>query len=220
MARLLVVEDEERLRSFIVRTLETDGHFVAVAGNGPDGVRRTYEEVFDLVVLDLMIPGFDGIEALRRILNHDPEQRVLILSAVADVGSRVQTLRMGATDYLTKPFAAAELLARVQARLRAPKSTGLQRWLRVGPATLDLERQVLEVSGKAVNLTHRELLLVGYLMRRSGEVCTRDELLSSVWGYDDPGSNVVDVTVRRVRGKMPLPMIETVRNAGYVFTAS
>lgn len=220
MARLLVIEDEDRLRSFVVRTLEADGHFVAEAATGPDGVRRTHEDVYDLVVLDLMLPGFDGVEVLRRILNHDPEQRVLVLSAVADVASRVQCLRMGAADYLTKPFAAAELVARVQARLRSPKSTTAQRWLRVGQATLDLERQQLNVSGKVVPLTHRELLLVGVLMRRAGEVCTRDELLSSVWGYDDPASNVVEVTVRRIRNKIPLPMIETVRNAGYVFAAS
>ncbi len=219
MGRLLVVEDEERLRTFVVRTLEADGHLVDTAGTGPDGVRRTHEHVYDLVVLDLMLPGFDGVEALRRILNHDPEQRVLILSAVADVASRVQCLRMGAADYLTKPFAGAELVARVQARLRAPKSAGSQRWLRVGQATLDLERQKLDVAGRTVPLTHRELLLVGYLMRRAGEVCSREELLSGVWGYDDQTSNVVDVTVRRVRGKLPLPLIETVRSVGYTFAA-
>jgi two-component system copper resistance phosphate regulon response regulator CusR len=126
---------------------------------------------------------------------------------------------MGAADYLTKPFAGAELVARVQARLRAPRSTTVQRWLRVGQATLDLERQKLDVAGKTVPLTHRELLLVGYLMRRAGEVCSREELLSAVWGYDDQTSNVVDVTVRRVRGKLPLPMIETVRSVGYTFAA-
>jgi two-component system copper resistance phosphate regulon response regulator CusR len=218
MSRLLVVEDEERLQAFVVRVLEADGHLVDVAGTGPDGVRRTHESVYDLVVLDLMLPGFDGVEALRRILNHDPEQRVIVLSAVSDVASRVQCLRMGATDYLTKPFAGAELVARVQARLRAPKSAAAQRWLRVGQTTLDLERQRLDIGGKVVALSHRELLLVGYLMRRAGEVCSREELLSGVWGYDDETSNVLDVTVRRVRAKIPLPLIETVRHVGYAFT--
>lgn len=219
MSRLLVVEDEARLQTFLVRTLEANGHLVDAAGTGPDGVRRTHENVYDLVVLDLMLPGFDGVEALRRILNHDPEQRVLILSAISDVASKVQCLRMGAVDYLTKPFSGAELTARVQARLRTPKSAAPQRWLRVGPATLDLERQRLDVGGRSVDLTHRELLLLGYLMRRPGDICSRAELLSGVWGHTDETSNVVDVTVRRVRTKLPLPLIQTVRNAGYVFSA-
>src|SRR6187549_2668464 len=98
MSRLLVVEDEARLQTFLVRTLEANGHLVDTAGTGPDGVRRTHENVYDLVVLDLMLPGFDGVEALRRILNHDPEQRVLVLSAITDVASKVQCLRMGAVD--------------------------------------------------------------------------------------------------------------------------
>jgi len=219
MSRLLVVEDEARLQTFVVRILEANGHLVDTADNGPDGVRRTHENVYDLVVLDLLLPGFDGLEALRRILNHDPEQRVLVLSAITDVASKVQCLRMGAVDYLTKPFSGAELAARVQARLRAPRSAVTQRWLRVGPATLDLERQRLDVGGRTVNLTHRELLLLGYLMRRPGDICSRAELLSGVWGHDDETSNVVDVTVRRIRNKLPLPLIQTVRNVGYVFAA-
>jgi DNA-binding response OmpR family regulator len=219
VARLLVIEDEARLRTFLARTLEADGHFVAVAATGPDGVRLASDDAFDLVLLDLMLPGYDGFEVLRRVLDRDPEQRVLVLSAVSDVASRVRCLQMGAVDFLTKPFAAAELVARVHTRLRAPRAPAAQRWLRVGEATLDLERQMLEVAGHTVPLSHREFILVGQLMRRAGEVCSRSELLASVWGYTDPTSNVVDVTVRRVRGKMPLPLIETVRNVGYSFTA-
>jgi DNA-binding response OmpR family regulator len=219
MARLLVVEDESRLRTFLARTLEADGHFVASAGTGPDGVRKAHDDEFDLVLLDLMLPGYDGFEVLRRVLDRDPEQRVLVLSAIGDVASRVRCLQMGAIDFLTKPFAAAELVARVQARLRTPKSAAAQRWLRVGDATLDLERQSLDIGGHQVPLSHREFILLGHLMRRAGDVCSRNELLASVWGYTDASSNVVEVTVRRVRGKMPRPLIETVRNVGYTFSA-
>ncbi len=221
MARLLVIEDEARLRTFLTRTLEGDGHVVGTAGTGPDGVRRAQDEDFDLILLDLMLPGYDGFEVLRRVLDRDPEQRVLVLSAVGDVASRVRCLQMGAVDFLSKPFAAAELIARVRARLRAPGPGGSQRWLRVAEVSLDLERQSLDVSGQTVSLSHREFLLLGHLMRRAGEVCSRAELLAGVWGYtSDPGSNVVDVTVRRLRGKMPRPLIETVRNVGYTFLAS
>lgn len=220
LARLLVVEDEARLRTFLTRTLESDGFEVAFASTGPEGVRRAEEERFDLVLLDLMLPGYDGFEVLRRVLDRDPTQRVLVLSAVGDVASRVRCLEMGAVDFLAKPFAAAELVARVQARLRATGVVAAQRWLRVGDVSLDLERRELDVGGHAVALSHREFILIGHLMRRAGEVCSRTELLGSVWGYTcDPGSNVVDVTVRRVRGKVPRPMIETVRNVGYSFVA-
>ncbi len=219
VSSLLVVEDEARLKELVARTLRADGHLVDTAGTGPDGVQRAQESAYDLIVLDLMLPGFDGVEALRRILNYEPVQRVLILSAIADVATKVQCLRLGAADYLTKPFSSAELVARVQARLRTPKAMVSQRWLRVGSATLDLERQRLDVGGRTVRLTQRELLLLGYLMRRPGDVCSRAELLSAVWGYVDETSNVVDVTVRRVRAKLPRPLIQTVRNAGYVFAA-
>jgi len=221
MARLLAIEDDARLRTFLKRALESDGHVVAGAATGLEGVRRTQDDEYDLILLDLMLPGIDGFEVLRRVLDRDPEQRVLVLSAVGDVASRVRCLQMGAVDFLCKPFAAAELIARVRARLRAPGSGGPQRWLRVGEVSLDLERQALDVDGNAVPLSHLEFVLLGHLMRRAGEVCSRAELLSSVWGYSsDPGSNVVDVTVRRVRHKVPRQLIETVRNVGYSFSAS
>jgi DNA-binding response OmpR family regulator len=221
VARLLVIEDEARLRTFLTRTLEGDGFEVAFASTGPEGVRRAEDEPFDLLLLDLMLPGYDGFEVLRRVLERNPAQPVLVLSAVGDVASRVRCLQMGAVDYLVKPFAAAELVARVHARLRGTTAAVAQRWLRVGDVSLDLERQALDVAGHLVPLSPREFILLGHLMRRAGEVCSRTELLGSVWGYtSDPGSNVVDVTVRRVRGKVPRPMIETVRNVGYSFVAS
>jgi DNA-binding response OmpR family regulator len=220
MARLLVVEDEARLRAYLTRTLGAEGHTVESAGSGPDAVRRLRDDEFDLIVLDLMLPGFDGFEVMQRAFDRRPDQRVLVLSAVMDVATRVRCLQIGAIDFLGKPFATAELVERVRTRLRTEYTSVSQRWLRVGDFTLDLERQVLGTDGREVGLSHREFMLIGHLMRRAGQVCSRRELLASVWGYgDDPGSNVVDVTVRRIRGKVSRPVIETVRNVGYAFSA-
>jgi two-component system copper resistance phosphate regulon response regulator CusR len=220
MARLLVVEDEARLCAYLTRTLEADSHVVDSTGSGPDAVRRLRDGEFDLVVLDLMLPGFDGFEVMQRAFDRRPDQRVFVLSAVMDVATRIRCLQIGAVDFLGKPFATAELVERVRTRLRAPATSIFQRWLHVGEVTLDLERQALSLDGRDVPLSHREFMLLGHLMRRAGEVCSRRELLASVWGYaDDLGSNVVDVTVRRIRGKVPRPVIETVRNVGYAFSA-
>jgi DNA-binding response OmpR family regulator len=220
MARLLVVEDEARLRTYLTRTLGADGHTVDSAKSGPDAVRRLRDTEFDLIVLDLMLPGFDGFEVMQRAFDRRPDQRVLVLSAVMDVATRVRCLQIGAIDFLGKPFATAELVERVRTRLRTTYTSVSQRWLRVEDVTLDLERQVLSIAGREVALSHREFMLIGHLMRRAGQVCSRHELLASVWGYGDgPGSNVVDVTVRRIRGKVPRPVIETVRNVGYAFSA-
>lgn len=220
MARLLVVEDEARLRAYLKRTLEADGHAVESAESGPEALLRLRDGEFDLVVLDLMLPGFDGFELMKRAFERRPEQRVLVLSAVTDVATRVRCLRTGAVDFLGKPFATAELVERIRTRLRA-SSTGVPpRWFHVGDVTLDLERQALRLDGKVVPLSHREFMLLGHLMRRAGEVCSRHELLAGVWGYaDDLGSNVVDATVRRIRSKVTRPVIETVRNVGYAFDA-
>ncbi|MEU9241008.1 response regulator transcription factor [Streptomyces sp. NPDC048385] len=220
MARLLVVEDEARLRAYLTRTLEADSHVVDSTGSGPEAVRHLRDDEFDLIVLDLMLPGFDGFEVMQRAFDRRPDQRVLVLSAVMDVATRVRCLQIGAVDVLGKPFATAELVERVRTRLRAPATSISQRWLRVGEVTLDLERQALRLNGENVPLSHREFMLLGHLMRRAGEVCSRRELLASVWGYaDGPGSNVVDATVRRIRGKVPRSVIETVRNVGYAFSA-
>jgi len=128
---------------------------------------------------------------------------------------------MGAVDYLPKPFAIAELIARVRRRIEDRTAPPSPRWLEVGGMRLDLQRRVLRVEDREVSLSHREFILMGHLMRRAGEVCTRDELLADVWGYScDPGSNVVDVCVRRLRSKLEREAIETVRNVGYSFVAS
>ena len=188
MAHLLVVDDEPRIARFVTRALESQGHAVETAGTGEDALLKALDRDFDLVVLDLLLPGLDGHEVLRQLVMQDRGIRVMVLSAVGDVESRVQCLRAGAVDYLAKPFAVAELLARVDSRLTEAPATAPERWLEVGDMRLDLHRRVLHDGDRCTGLSQREFILLGHLMRRAGEVCTRDELLSDVWGFCfDPG---------------------------------
>ena len=221
MARVLVVDDEPRICRFVSRALTAHGHTVETSTSGVDALQRAAERAFDLIVLDLLMPGIDGFAVLDSLLAQDSTTRVLVLSAVGDVEAKVQCLRRGAVDYLAKPFAIAELLARVDARLTEhPAAPMVNRWLKVGGVELDLQRRVLHVGGRRTPLSQREFLLLGHLMRRADEVCTRDELLADVWGFCfDPRSNVVDVYVRRLRSKLAQEHIETVRNVGYCFSA-
>lgn len=221
MSRVLVVDDEPRICRFVSRALAAHGHLVETSTSGADALQRASERSFDLVVLDLLMPGIDGFAVLDELLSRDGTSRVLVLSAVGDVEAKVQCLRRGAVDYLAKPFAIAELLARVDARLGAPEAPSRPgRWLKVGPVELDLHRRMLHLDGRRTALSEREFLLLGHLMRRADEVCTRDELLADVWGLCfDPRSNVVDVYVRRLRSKLAQEHIETVRNVGYCFSA-
>jgi len=218
---VLVVDDEPRICRFVSRALTAHGHIVETATSGADALQRAAERSFDLVVLDLLMPGIDGFAVLDGLLSRDGTLRVLVLSAVGDVEAKVQCLRRGAVDYLAKPFAIAERIARVDARLDAPAAPPRPgRWLKVGPVQLDLHRRVLHLDKRHTPLSEREFLLLGHLMRRADEVCTRDELLADVWGMCfDPRSNVVDVYVRRLRSKLAQEHIETVRNVGYCFSA-
>ncbi|MDQ1618950.1 MAG: two-component system, OmpR family, response regulator [Actinomycetota bacterium] len=220
MARLLVVDDEPRICRFVSRALEAHGHSVETARTGEEALQAAAASDFALVVLDLLLPGIDGYEVLERLLAQDSKTRVLVLSAVGDVESRVQCLRMGAADYLPKPFAVAELLARVDSRLAEQPTGAASRWLKVGGVHLDLQKRVLYDGQRSATLSQREFVLLGHLMRRAGEVCTRHELLGDVWGFCfDPGSNVLDVCVGRLRSKLERRHIETVRNVGYSFSA-
>jgi DNA-binding response OmpR family regulator len=218
VGRVLVIEDDHRVARLVVRALEGDGHTVEAAATGVDGLCAALGTDFDLVVLDLMLPGITGTEVLDRLVRGRPGQRILILSAVPEVGTRVACLEAGAADFLAKPFVVAELLARVRIRMRTPVAAGAGR-LRVGPVCLDMQLHRATVGDRQVLLSPRELLLLAYLMHRAGQPCTRAELLADVWGMTfDPGSNVVDVYVRRLRTKMDTPTrVETVRNVGYRF---
>jgi DNA-binding response OmpR family regulator len=221
MARVLVVDDEPRIVSFVSRALAAEGLSVETAGDGVRALDLVLARRYDLVVLDLLLPGLDGVSVLQRILDHRPDQRVLVLSALSDVDSKVRCLELGASDYLPKPFALAELVARVRARLRQPGAPPVPRILVVGPVTLDVIRRVAHGERGVASLSEREFLLLQHLMHRGGEVCSRAELLAQVWGYTfDPGSNVVDVTVGRIRSKLGSAVIETVRNVGYRIVAA
>ena len=225
MGRILVIDDEPGIIRFVRRSLESDGHTFFGANDAASGLRAYAEHQPDLVILDLLMPGVGGFGILAALLEESPAARVLVLSAVGDIQARVRCLELGAVDYMVKPFAVVELLARVHSRLRdsgpvPPVVPSTSEALQVGNIRLDLRARRLECDGVYVELSQREFALMQHLMRRAGTVCSRAELLSEVWGYAfDPGSNVVDVTVARVRSKIRGLRIETIRNVGYALQA-
>jgi DNA-binding response OmpR family regulator len=217
--RILVVEDEAAIADFLERGLRAEGYEVAVATDGTEGKRAGLDPDVDLVVLDRMLPGKGGDEVLRELRGARPALPVIMLTARAEVADRVAGLDLGADDYLTKPFAFDELLARVRARLRE-RAEGSETMLEAGGIRLDLLGREASRGELTVRLPEREAKLLAHLMRHAGQVCSREELLSTVWGYDhDPGTNVVQVYVGYLRRKLALPAspapIETVRGAGY-----
>lgn len=218
MTKILVVDDEPGILRFIRRALESEGYTVLTASDGTEGLRLAAEHRPSLVILDLVMPGLSGTAVLAALLTDRSDARVLVLSAVGDVQARVRCLDAGAVDFLPKPFAVAELLARVRSRLRDANSEdrAASEELQCGSLRLDLRTRRLHSSTRHVELSQREFALMQHLMRNAGSVCTRAELLSEVWGYAfDPGSNVVDVTIARLRSKIKDLRIETVRNVGY-----
>jgi two-component system, OmpR family, copper resistance phosphate regulon response regulator CusR len=217
--RILVIDDEARIVQFVRRSLEAEGLEVDPARDGEEGVRLCATHAYDLVILDLVMPGLDGLSVLRKILEIEPSQQVLILSARDDTPTKVALLDHGADDYLSKPFSLDELLARVRARLRAASRSNPVE-LVVGSTTLDLIRHEANNGSGPVSLADREFLLLRELMRNAGSAVSKERLLASVWGYHfDPGSNVVDVNVRRLRAKVGADTITTVRGVGYRFDA-
>jgi two-component system copper resistance phosphate regulon response regulator CusR len=163
-----------------------------------------------------MLPRMNGVTVLRETMRSRPDQRVVVLTAMEDVATKVECLDMGAIDYLVKPIASAELIARIRSRLRLAAAAGAERHLEFGSLKLDLQRRTVDGPRGTAALSSREFLLLAYLIRKAGDVCTRAELLEDVWGYRfDPGSNVVDVYIARLRAKVGEQTIETVRNVGY-----
>lgn len=216
---ILVVEDEEAIADFLARGLGAESFAVRTVADGAEGERLALDGGFDLVILDRMLSGRDGLEVLAAIRRERPTLPVILLTAKGEVADRVEGLDAGATDYMTKPFAFEELLARIRAHLRqagAETTTTLE----AGGIQLDLLSRRAERDGISVRLPEREAELLAFLMRREGQVCTQREILTSVWGYDhDPGTNVVQVYIGYLRRKLgepgsPAP-IETVRSAGY-----
>ena len=212
----MVVDDEKRVVEFISRFLVADGHEVASAYDGAEALEALGRGPdVDLMLLDLSMPRTNGME-------RPGAPTVIVLSAVEEVGTRVAALDRGAADFVSKPFHAAELMARVRRHLATAVPRARQespgRYLRAGGVSVDLDRRRARHAEADVALSERELGLLSHLMRRRGSVCRRDELLHDVWGLDfDPGSNVVDVCMRRLRTKLVDPPIETVRGLGYCF---
>jgi DNA-binding response OmpR family regulator len=217
---ILVIEDEPRIRAFLGRALEAEGFTVDGADNGLDGLRRALRHPYDLVVLDLLLPGVDGLSVLRGLTRRCPDVPVVIVSARSDLETKLRGFRLGACDYVPKPFSSDELIARVRVQLRSRGGAGVV--LHAGGIALDLARREARVAGRATELTDREFRVLHHLIQHAGEVVSRESILSAVWGYYfDPRSNVVDVCVRRLRRKLgdDAP-IETVRHAGYRIAAA
>jgi two-component system, OmpR family, response regulator len=219
-ARILVVDDEPKLVDFVSRALAADGFAVDSATNGGRALALIHEREYELVVLDLLMQGVDGFNVLEQALNIRPNLPVLVLSALSDVETKVRCFELGAADFMTKPFALAELRARIAARLRATAANG-GAMLHGNGFRLDSRRRVVDTGAGMVQLSEREFLLLQHLMRCEGEVCSRAELLEEVWGVSfDPGTNVVDVYVGRLRAKLGSAAIGTVRNVGYYISPS
>jgi DNA-binding response OmpR family regulator len=215
MSRILIAEDEPRLASFLEKGLRAQGFATTVVSDGTAASAIAHDEEFDLLVLDLGLPGKPGADVLRDMRQAGNRMPVLILTARDDLDTTVAGLEGGADDYVTKPFRFEELLARIRARLReqpTPEVTVLE----AGGVTLDMRTRRASVEGRTIELSAREYTMLEVLMRHAGQVLSREQMLSHVWGYDhDPGSNVVDVYVGYLRKKLGPDVIETARGMGY-----
>jgi DNA-binding response OmpR family regulator len=217
--RILVVEDEPAIAEFVERGLRAAGYAVDRAADGAEAERRVLGGHYDLVLLDILLPGKNGLEVLAGIRERDRHLPVILLTALGEIEDRVRGLDSGATDYVVKPFSMEELLARVRAHLRRPHQAAAD-VLEVGDLHLDLGTRRVEYGGEEVKLTAREFELLAYLMRHPGQVLSREQILNAVWGFEyEPGTNVLEVYVSYLRGKLRRngseAPIETVRGAGY-----
>lgn len=215
MSRILIVEDEPGIASFVEKGLQAAGHSTLVVEDGRTAAHAARDGDFDLMILDLGLPGMDGRDVLAEMRGRGERMPVIILTARSGIGDTVAGLEAGADDYVTKPFSFEELLARVKVRLR-DRGTSEERELEVDGVILDLRTRRARVGTREVELSAREFTLAEMLFRHRGQVVSRQQILSHVWGYDfDPGSNVVDVYVGYLRKKLGKGLIETVRGVGY-----
>jgi two-component system OmpR family response regulator len=223
--RVLVVEDDKDVAGFIVKGLREAGHLAEHAANGRDGLLAATSQEFDAIILDRMLPGgLDGLGVLEMLRGQDNHTPVMFLSAMAQVDDKVRGLKAGGDDYLTKPFAFRELLARVEALARRRRAAGPETRLQVGDLEMDLLSRSVKRHNTKIDLQPREFMLLEYLMRHAGQVVTRTMLLEGVWDYHfDPQTNVIDVHVSRLRQKIDKPfetaLLHTVRSAGYMLRA-
>jgi two-component system, OmpR family, response regulator len=220
--QILVIEDEPRILAFLARGLEAEGFRVDAAGSGPAGLKRALAASYDAVILDLLLPGLDGLSVLRELQQRLPELPVVIVSARSDLPTKLRGFGLGATDYLAKPFALDELVARLRVQLRRQAVRHDETVVRAGTLTLDLARRQARIGDLVADLSDREFRVLHHLVEHAGTIVSRQRLLSEVWGYHfDPSSNVVDVCVRRLRKKLGADApIETVRHAGYRLSAA
>jgi two-component system, OmpR family, copper resistance phosphate regulon response regulator CusR len=215
MSRILIAEDEARIASFLEKGLRANGYTTDVVADGEEALLLARSGRFDLLILDIGLPGKDGFEVLRALRTSDTRLPVVILTARDSVGDTVAGLEGGADDYIAKPFRFEELLARVRVRLRGERAAE-PTVLTVAEAALDLRTRQVIVDGKALDLSAREFALAELFFRHPGQVLSREQLLSQVWGYDfDPGSNVVDVYVGYLRKKLGKERISSIRGMGY-----
>lgn len=217
---ILIVEDEQRLAALLRRVLTEERHVADVAYDGPSGLTLAMNDTYDLVILDLMLPGMDGLEVCRTLRANRVHVPILMLTARGAVEDRVAGLEAGADDYLTKPFAMQELLARVKVQLRHGRAPEGETLLRVDDLTLDLLRHEARRGDQVIQLTAKEFALLEFLMRHPGRVLTRTQIIDHVWEYDmDALSNVVDIYIHYLRDKVDRgsarPLIMTVRGVGY-----
>ncbi|WP_370328360.1 response regulator transcription factor [Euzebya sp.] len=219
MNRILIVEDEPRIAAFIEKGLRAKGFATTAVGDGQTALAHLRRGGHDLVVLDLGLPDTDGIAVLEELRGVGDGVPVLVLTARDDVGDTVGALESGADDYMTKPFAFDELVARIRLRLRRGGAGEPEVVLRRGRVSLDLQTRRVRLGEREVELTAREIALLELFMRHAGQVLSREQILNRIWGYDhDPASNVVDVYVGYLRRKLAADVIETVRGMGYRFT--
>jgi two-component system, OmpR family, response regulator len=223
--KLLLVEDNERVSQFVLKGLAEAGHTADHADNGRDGLFLAASEPYDVIVMDRMLPGgIDGLGIIAALRKAGKQTPILILSALTDVDERIRGLKSGGDDYLTKPFAFGELLARVDALTRRAQGSSGVTTLEVGDLRIDLLSRRATRAARTITLQPREFKLLEYLMRHADQVVTRTMLLENVWDYHfDPQTNVVDVHVSKLRQKIDTPserpLLRTVRNAGYMLTA-
>lgn len=224
MSRILIVEDERKIARFLELELQHEGYEVDTAGDGRTGLEKALSWKPDLMILDLMLPELSGIEVCRR-LRHESDLPIIMLTAKDDVSDKVMGLDMGADDYMTKPFAIEELLARIRVGLKKHRATTApaSSVITAGKLALDPAKYAVTMDGQPIALTKKEFDLLKYLMEHRGQAVTRDALLSDVWGYDYAGdTNVVDVYIRYLRHKIDEPFglktIHTIRAVGYMFS--
>ncbi|HHN72947.1 MAG TPA: response regulator transcription factor [Thermopetrobacter sp.] len=221
---ILVIEDDREAAGWLMKGLREAGHVTDLAGDGEEGLNMARNGDYDVLIIDRMLPGMDGLTLLQKLRAEGDQTPALFLSALGEVEDKVEGLRAGGDDYIAKPYAFSELLARVEVLGRRRTAEPVQTRLRVGDLEMDLLKRTVTRAGREIQLQPREFKLLEYLMRNAGSVVTRTMLLENVWDYHfDPQTNVIDVHISRLRGKIDKefdkPLLHTVRGAGYMLKA-